>query len=223
MISGGKAARARLLLCFILEISSPRMSRRFLPTKTIARATTVIEITQPMKIHSTLPSLKAVLYSGLLLGASLVCSATSSAKEFKLPNDEFAIASIDIPASWKPEAVDKGVEAQTEDASFYISIVAAGTDKGVTEDVEATKDMLKEHKVKIDESTQKTGEGNVNGFPTKSFTIKGKDEDGPCTVTILIVAIKDKAVVITYWFTDADLAKHEKEVDTIQKSLKAGS
>ncbi len=162
------------------------------------------------------------LITPLLLAASL-CAGAVQAKEFKLPNDEFAIASINIPGSWKPEAVDHGVEAQTEDGSFYLSVVAVGNDKGLQADVDATKDMLKEHKVKIDESSEKTGKGNVNGFPTESMTIKGKDEDGPCTVTILVVTIKDKAVVITYWFTDTELSKHEKEVDDIQKSLKAGS
>lgn len=176
-----------------------------------------------MKVRNTLTSLKAIIYSGFLVGAALAFPATASAKAFKLPNDDFAIATIDIPASWKPEAVDNGVEAQTEDTSFYISIVAAGTDKGVEEDVKATKDMLKEHKVKIDESTQKTGKGQVNGFETKSFTIKGKDEDGPCTVTILLVSIKDKVLIFTYWFTDSELSKHEKEVDAIQASLKASS
>jgi len=168
-----------------------------------------------MNIQKLLPS--------LIVAISLLYSGSLFAKEFKLPNDEFAIASVDIPKSWKPEAVEHGVEAQTEDGSFYLSIVAAGTDKGVTADIEATKDMIKEHKVKIDESTEKTGKGKTNGFDTESVTIKGKDEDGPCTITILLVSIKDKMVVITYWFTDADLDKHLKEVDAIQSSLKASS
>jgi len=151
----------------------------------------------------------------------LLNAGSLSAKEFKLPNADFAIATVDIPKSWKPEAIDNGVEAQTEDTSFYLSIVAAGTGKSVDEDISATEDMIKEHKVKIDESSQKTGAGKVNGFETKSFTIKGKDEDGPCTVTILLVSIKDKVLIFTYWFTDSELSKHEKEVDAIQASLKA--
>ncbi|EDY20426.1 conserved hypothetical protein [Chthoniobacter flavus Ellin428] len=168
-----------------------------------------------MKIRTFLPTLLAaacLLHTGSLFG-----------KEFKLPNADFAVATVDIPGSWKPEAVDNGVEAQSKDGSFYLSIVAAGTDKGVQADIDATKDMLKEHKVKINDSTEKTGKGDVNGFPTESVTIKGKDEDGPCTVTILIVSIKQKVLVITYWFNDSELSKHEKEIDAIQKSLKAAS
>lgn len=168
-----------------------------------------------MKIKTLLPLLLAtvcLLQSGSLFG-----------KEFELPNADFAIASVKIPANWKPEVVDNGVEAQTEDGSFYLSIVAAGTEKGVDADIKATKDMLKEHKVQIDESTQKSGNGNVNGFPTESVTVKGTDEDGPCTVTILLVTIKDKMLVFTYWFNDSELSKHEKEVEEIQNSLKAAS
>jgi len=179
-----------------------------------------------MILRNSFAALKSAAYSGLLLGAVgaiLAGSTTVSAKEFKLPNADFAIASIDIPGSWKPEAVDNGVEAQTEDTSFYMSVVAAGTGKGIQEDIEATKDMLKEHKVKIDESTEKSGKGNVNGFETDSVTIKGKDEDGPCTITILLVSIKNKVIIVTYWFTDSELSKHEKEVDAIQKTLKASS
>ena len=104
-------------------------------------------LTIRMNHHKAVASLITIvcfLYSGSLF-----------AKELKLPNDEFPIASIKIPNSWKPEAVEHGVEAQTEDASFYMSVVAAGTDKGVKADIEGTKDMLKEHKVKIDESTGK--------------------------------------------------------------------
>jgi hypothetical protein len=159
--------------------------------------------------------------STLFAAACLLSSGSLFGKEFKLPNADFAIASINIPGNWKPETVDNGVEAQTEDGSFYLSVVAAGTEKGVNADIDATKEMLKEHKVKVDESTQKVGKGQVNGFPTESVTIQGKDEDGPCTVTILIVSVKEKVLIFTYWFNDSELSKHEKEVAAIQASLKA--
>src|SRR5580698_10095291 len=93
----------------------------------------------------------------VITALALLDTGSLFAKEFKLPNADFAIATVDIPNSWKPEVIDNGVEAQTEDTSFYLAIIAAGTGKGVTEDIESTKEMLKEHKVKIDESTQKTG------------------------------------------------------------------
>ena len=172
-----------------------------------------------MKIQTSFPFSKATFLT-VLLAAGLACSSSLFAKEFKLPNDEFPIASISIPADWKPEAVEHGVEAQTEDGSFYLSVVAAGTVKGISADTDATLEMLKEHKVKIDESSQKTGKGKVNEFDTESITLKGKDEDGPCTITILLVTIKDKVVIVTYWFTDTELDKHSKEVEKIQNSLK---
>jgi len=50
--------------------------------------------------------------------------------------------------------------------------------------------------------------------------LKGRDQVGPCIVTILLVSIKDKVVIFTYWFTDSELSRHEKEVDAIQASLK---
>src|SRR5579871_2062793 len=90
-----------------------------------------------MKNTPALASFKTITRAFLPLAAFLLCAGTSMAKEFKLPNDDFAIASIDIPKSWKPEAVDNGVEAQTEDGSFYMSIVAVGTEKGAAADIDA--------------------------------------------------------------------------------------
>jgi hypothetical protein len=83
--------------------------------------------------------------------------------------------------------------------------------------------MLTEHKVKMDESTQKNGKGQVAGFPTESLTATGKDEDGPCRVTILIVHMNGKALVFTYWFNTPAGDKYEDEIDAIQSSLKAAS
>jgi hypothetical protein len=49
----------------------------------------------------------------------------------------------------------------------------------------------------------------------------GKDEDGPCSVSISFVPVKDKVVVLTYWVTTAKEEKHQPEVGKIVQSLKA--
>jgi hypothetical protein len=174
-----------------------------------------------MKIHTSLRSLKTTIHAALLLAAGLFCSAPAFAKEIKLPNDEFAIASISIPGSWKPEAVEHGVEAVSDDGAIYMSVVAAGSEKGLEADIEATFEMLGEHKVKINEKTKKEGKGKINEFETTSLTFKGTDADGPCTIAIVFVPIKKKVLIMTFWFSDEEVEKHGKDMDKILGSLKA--
>ena len=176
-----------------------------------------------MKIQTSFQSLKATIQAAALLAVGLFCSAPASAKEIKLPNDEFAIATINIPGSWKPETVEHGVEAASDDGAIYMSVVAAGSEKGLEADLKATFEMLEEHKVKINESSKKEGKGKINDFETTSLSFKGKDEDGPCTVAIVFVPIKKKVLILTFWFSDEEVEKHAKEMDKILGSLKAAS
>ena len=164
---------------------------------------------------------KPSINAGLILATCALFAAPVFAKTFKLPDAEFAVASIDVPGSWSPEEVEHGLEAETKDGEFYLSVVAVGTEKGMTAEIDETFEMLKEHKVKVDASSKKEGKGKINELETQSLTLKGSDEDGPCTITILFVTIKNKMIVMTYWFTDEDLPKFEKEVMAIQNSLKA--
>ena len=159
----------------------------------------------------------------LLLTVCFLSSSLLFAKEIKLPNDDFAIASINIPGNWKPEAIERGTAAQSEDAAIFMSVVAVGSEKGLKADIDDTFEMLKEHKVQINEGSKKEGKGKLNEFETSSITFKGKDEDGPCTISIIFVPIKDKVLIMTFWFTDEELEKHSKEMDKILSSLKAVS
>lgn len=57
----------------------------------------------------------------------------------------------------------------------------------------------------------------------EELIFKGKDEDGPCSISISFVPIKDKVVVLTYWVTTAKEEKHAATVGKIVQSLKPAS
>ena len=59
-----------------------------------------------------------------LIAIAFLGTLPLDAKTFKLPNDDFAIASIDMPDSWKPKTVDNGIWGQTADTAVYMSVVA---------------------------------------------------------------------------------------------------
>src|SRR5436190_14349179 len=98
-------------------------------------------------------------------------------KTFKLPNEDFAIASIDMPDSWKPKEFDNGVSGQSADDAVYISVVAVGSEKGMTAEIDDTFDMLKKQKVTLDESTKKENKFKINGLDATELLYQGKDED----------------------------------------------
>ena len=141
------------------------------------------------------------------------------AKTFKLPNGDFAIASIDMPDSWKPKEVENGIWGQSADTAVYMSVVAVGSEKGMNAEIDDTFEMLKTHNVTIDDSTKKENKFKVGSLDATELLFQGKDEDGPCAVSICFVPIKDKMIIFTYWVTTAKEKEHLKEVGTIVNSL----
>ena len=145
------------------------------------------------------------------------------AKTFKLPNDDFAIASIEMPDSWKPKVVENGIWGQSADDAVYMSVVAVGSEKGMEGEIEDTFEMLKSHKVTLDDSTKKENKFKAGAFDATELLYQGKDEDGPCAISICFVPVKDKLLIITYWVTTAKEKEHQQEVGKIVNSLKASS
>src|SRR5436305_11042815 len=141
-------------------------------------------------------------------------------KSFKLPNDEFAIASIDFPKDWSPEEINNGAAGQSSDDAVYLAAVAVGSDKGMDAELEDTFAVLKEHKVKLDQSSKKENKFKLHGEEVSELIFHGEDEDGPCSISISFVPVKDKVVVLTYWVTTEKEKEHQEEVGKILQSLK---
>jgi len=169
---------------------------------------------------SQIPTMKTLL---TLLTIAFLSTISMDAKTFKLPNDDFAIASIDMPDSWKPKTVDNGLWGQTADTAVYMSVVAVGSEKGMEGEIEDTFDMLKKHNVTLDESTKKENKFKIGGLDATELLYQGKDEDGPAAISICFVPIKDKLIIFTYWVTTAKEKEHLEEVGKIVNSLKPSS
>ena len=163
---------------------------------------------------------KILLYT--LLACTLV-AASAPAGTFKVPNEDFAIASVTIPDKWKPKEIDKGVEANSPDGEVYIAVDAVGSDKGIDEEIDDTFKMLKDNKVAVDASTKKENKFKIAGVDATELQFAGKMEDEAQTISIVFVPINKKLVVVTYWSSvagDKDKADSEAVVG-ILKSLKA--
>jgi PsbP-like protein len=158
-----------------------------------------------------------------LLTLAILGTISAEAKTFKLPDDDFAIASIDMPDSWKPKEIDGGVAGQSPDDAVYLSVVAVGSEKGMNAEIDDTFEMLKSHNVELDESTKKEQKFKIGNLDATELLYQGKDDDGPAAISIVFVPIKDKLIIMTYWVTTAKEKEHQAAVGKIVNSLKAGS
>ena len=161
--------------------------------------------------------IKKILFAVILSG---LIALPLFAKTFKLPSDEFTVASIDFPKDWEPEEITNGVAGQSPDSAVFLAAVAVGSEKGMNAELDDTFDFLKEHKVKLDQSTKKENKFKLNGEEVDELIFHGEDEDGPCSVSISFVPVKNKVVVLTYWVTTEKEKEHQEEVGKILRSLK---
>ena len=152
---------------------------------------------------------------------SLAAAAPSFAKTIKLPNEDFAVASIDFPSSWEPEEIDNGVAAESPDKAVYLAAVAVGSEKGMNAEIEDTFEFLKEHNVELNKDSKTESKFKIGDLEAEELTFQGKDEEGPASVSIAFVTVKDKVVVLTYWVSTEKEKAHEEEVGKIVRSLKA--
>ena len=155
-----------------------------------------------------------------ILTIAALGTLAAQAETLKVPSDEFSIASIDIPDSWEPDEITNGVAGTSADGAVYLAVVAVGNEKGMDAEIDDTLEMLKEHKVQLDQASKKENKFKINGLDAEEMLFEGKDEDGPAAVSITFVAIKDKIIVLTYWVSTKHEKKHQAEVAKIVNSLK---
>ena len=158
-----------------------------------------------------------------LTAIAFLTTISVDAKTFKLPNDDFAVASIEMPDSWNPKEVENGIEGQSPDDAVYMAVVAVGSEKGMNAEIDDIFEMIKKHNVVLDDSTKKENKFKAGAFDATELLFQGKDDDGPCAISISFVPVKDKLVIITYWVTTAKEKEHQQTVGKIVTSLKASS
>ena len=82
--------------------------------------------------------------------------------------------------------------------------------------------FLQKNGVKIDGSTQKKSDEQINGMDMTNFDWTGKDDDGDVNVGLSLLSPKaGKLLVITYWGSQGTQEAHGAELQGIISSLKA--
>ena len=105
----------------------------------------------------------------------LFCSCSAVvAKEFRLP-DAKPVATVNVPDSWKPVPIEKGVQGQTADNSVYLSVETAETAQGMSAIIDDVFAVLKDHNVDLDHHVKGETKFLINGLPADELLYDGKD------------------------------------------------
>ena len=155
-----------------------------------------------------------------LLFLAALSVATADAQTYKLPTDEDPVASITFPQGWDVEEMEGGYGGNSPDEHVYLAAVVAKDETDMNSQIDETFEMLKEYKVELDTDSKKENKFKINGMEATELLFQGKDEDGPCGISISFVPIKNNLVILTYWVTTAEEAKHQATVGKIVNSLK---
>ncbi len=149
-----------------------------------------------------------------------LCTVSAQAKTAKVPSEDAAVASVTFPDDWDQQDIENGVAAQSPDDAVFMSIVAVENENSMDAEIEDTFAMLEEHKVELDKSTKKENKFKIAGYDAEEMLFQGKDADGATAVSITFVTMNDKVLVITYWVSTAEEAKHAEAIGKIVQSIK---
>ncbi|MGO4113605.1 histidine kinase [Rhizobium ruizarguesonis] len=157
------------------------------------------------------------LFLAVALAAFLPAVCEAATLEF--PSDE-PIASITIPDSWGPKETASGIDATSDDSAVYLSIDVAD-DKSSDKVIEDVFAFLDKNGVKIDESSQKESDGELNGMPVKNLDWDGTDKEGSVNIGLSILSPgAGKLLLVTYWGSKGTQEKHQSELIEMISTLK---
>lgn len=156
----------------------------------------------------------------LALSMLLACAAVAPgfAKNLALPAKDPA-ATLVIPDSWKPEAIDFGWQAKSPDGEVFFSVeYAAGA--RIQKMLAANDTWLKDNKIKPKAEPMEQ-EFDYNGLPAKVIKYVAQDENGDTEVDFVIVtAGQGRVIMLTLWASKEERAKNTVEIDAIKASFK---
>ena len=157
-----------------------------------------------------------------VVAAFLVFLAMTSAcfaKTFPVPDDN-PVATVNIPNSWDANQYDAGVEATSEDGDYYVAFEGVTKNNAKDAAKEALIGFLKQG-VQLDVDNVKTDEVILNGMPIVVLSYKGRDQDGPTNVRILIIPAekKNRFLIMYTWGSDEADAANAKDIDAMLNSI----
>ena len=155
----------------------------------------------------------------LACAIAAIVSIPAFAKSFAIPSEN-PVATVVLPDDWNADEIDTGVEVTSKDDEVYMAfetVKAASAEEALNEGL----DYLKAKGVKLDESSMKQQEMNINGMKGIAVNFTGKDKDGDAEISLILLgASKDRLVMLTYWSSPEGAKANGDTLNKIADSIK---
>ena len=155
----------------------------------------------------------------LACAIAAIVSIPAFAKSFAIPSEN-PVATVVLPDDWNADEIDTGVEVTSKDDEVYMAfetVKASSAEEALNEGL----DYLKAKGVKLDESSMKQQEMNINGMKGIAVNFTGKDKDGDAEISLILLgASKDRLVMLTYWSSPEGAKANGDTLNKIADSIK---
>jgi hypothetical protein len=155
----------------------------------------------------------------LACAIAAIVSIPAFAKSFAIPSEN-PVATVVLPDDWNADEIDTGVEVTSKDDEVYMAfetVKASSAEEALNEGL----DYLKAKGVKLDESSMKQQEMNINGMKGIAVNFTGKDKDGDAEISLILLgASKDRLVMLTYWSSPEGAKANGDALNKIADSIK---
>ena len=155
----------------------------------------------------------------LACAIAAIMGTPAFAKSFAIPSEN-PVATVVLPDDWNADEIDTGVEVTSKDDEVYMAfetVKASSAEEALNEGL----DYLKAKGVKLDESSMKQQEMNINGMKGIAVNFTGKDKDGDAEISLILLgASKDRLVMLTYWSSPEGAKANGDTLNKIADSIK---
>ena len=139
----------------------------------------------------------------------------------RFPENRPAV-SINIPDSWNPETLPKGVTAESPDGVATLIFEFAKSEKDLDGIIDENIDWLvKEHGVRINANSKQEDKGAAGGIASDVlFYDANHKEYGPARVGFMFTPVKNGVLVTTFWVSKDGASKHLGAINRILSTVR---
>jgi hypothetical protein len=139
----------------------------------------------------------------------------------RFPENRPAV-SINIPDSWTPETLPKGVMAESPDGVATLIFEFAKSEKDLDGIIDENVDwLIKEHGVRIVASSKQEDKGSAGGIASDVlFYDATHKEYGPARVGFMFTPVKSGVLVTTFWVSKDGASKNMGAINRILSTVR---
>lgn len=160
------------------------------------------------------------MFKRYLLAALFTCSAFAPgfAKNLAVPARD-PVATLVIPDSWKPTAIEFGYSGKSPDGDVFFSVEYA-TEARAAKMFALNVEWMKENKIKP-KGKPSEREIQIGGLTGQLISYEATDDNGDTEIDFVVIPAGKRMIMLTMWGSKEEQKANKKDLDIIQNSIKA--